>query len=94
MATLQDRQTFLHFNRLGETVSANAATTQEWFARAMTMPSGEAGAYRQLAGQLLEQSTVMAYNDLFFALSVAVAITTPLALFLRPISSDTQMAMH
>jgi DHA2 family multidrug resistance protein len=94
MATLQDRQTFLHFNRLGETVSANAATTQEWFAKATAMPSGEAGAYRQLAGQLLEQSTVMAYNDLFFALGVAIAVTTPLALFLRPISSDTQMAMH
>ena len=58
------------------------------------MPSGEAGAYRQLARQLLEQSTVMAYNDLFFALGVAIAITTPPALFLRPISSDTQMAMH
>ena len=94
MATLQDRQTFLHFNRLGETVSANAATTQEWFARRVTKPSGEAGAYRQLAGQMLEQATVMAYNDLFFALGVAIAITTPLALFLRPISSGPQMAMH
>ncbi len=28
------------------------------------------------------------------ALGVAIAVTTPLALFLRPISSDTQMAMH
>ncbi len=94
MATLQDRQTFIHFNRLGEMVSANSATTQEWFAHAMAGPAGEAGAYRQLAGQMLRQATVMAYNDLFFALGVAVAITTPLALFLRPIPSGTQMAMH
>ncbi|RUN75464.1 MFS transporter, DHA2 family, multidrug resistance protein [Sphingomonas aurantiaca] len=94
MATLQDRQTFIHFNRLAETVSANAVTTQQWFARAMEGPAGEAGAYRQLAGQMLQQATVMAYNDLFFALGVAIAITTPLALFLRPISSGTQMAMH
>ena len=33
-------------------------------------------------------------GHLFFALGVAIAVTTPLALFLRPISSDTQMAMH
>lgn len=94
MATLQDRQTYLHFNRLGETVSANSATTQEWFVRALMSSSGEAGAYRQLAGQLLEQATVMAYNDLFFAIGLAIAITTPLALFLRPIPSGTQMAIH
>ena len=94
MATLQDRQTFLHFNRFAETVSANATTTQEWFMRSMAGPAGEPGAYRQLAGQMLQQATVMAYNDLFFALGVAIAITTPLALFLRPIPSGTQMAMH
>lgn len=94
MATLQDRQTFLHFNRLAETVSTNAVTTQEWFARAMASPGGEASAYRELAGQMLRQATVMAYNDLYFVLGVAIAVTTPLALFLRPIPSGTQMAMH
>ncbi len=94
MATLQDRQTFLHFNRLAESASANAAATQEWFGRAMAGAAGEAGAYRQLAGQMLQQATVMAYNDLYVVLAIAIAVTTPLALFLRPIPSGTQMAMH
>jgi len=94
MATLQDRQTVLHFNRLAESASANAAATQEWFGRAMAGAAGEAGAYRQLAGQMLQQATVMAYNDLYVVLAIAIAVTTPLALFLRPIPSGTQMAMH
>lgn len=94
MATLQDRQTFLHFHRLSEAVSANAATTQEWLAAVRTSPVGEHEPYRQLAGTILEQATVMAYNDLFFALGLAIAITAPLAFFLRPLPSGAQMAVH
>ena len=60
----------------------------------MAGAAGEAGAYRQLAGQMLQQATVMAYNDLYVVLAIAIAVTTPLALFLRPIPSGTQMAMH
>lgn len=98
MATLQDQRTFQHYHRIADSVSANAVATQDWLAQQTAVMGGQtdglARSYRMLAGQILQQATVMAYNDLFFSLGIVIAVTAPLALLLKPVPAGTQLAMH
>lgn len=94
MATLQDLRVFVHFNRITESVSANSGQVRLWMEQQSAALGSLSDAYRSLAAQYLEQAYVMAINDLYFALFIAVLATSPLALLLRPIRTDSDVVMH
>ena len=99
MATVQEQRTLIHQARINEAIVQNAHATQEWIqntARQLNLGTGEGleRAYSALNALILQQSFIMAYSDLFFALGILVAMTLPLAFILRPIDPGSSVAAH
>ena len=41
-----------------------------------------------------QQAFVMTYNDIFFGMTVIIALSIPLVLFLRPLPKGMSLSMH
>ena len=76
IATLQDRRDSLHYSRLVESMPANLPRVQD-----AVQQSG----LPQLGQEIQRQITVMTYADLFWLLGVALLVTIPLVLVMRPL---------
>jgi len=88
IATVQDQRVWFHTRRLEETLSANSVAVQERVADlAATFGSTEA-ALRALSGTIAREALVMTYNDMFFLLTIATIIVTPLVMVLRPLPRE------
>jgi DHA2 family multidrug resistance protein len=94
LATVQDQRLWHHSRRMEETMSANSPAVQDYLtALEMHLGSAEA-AFRTLAGTIQQQAFVMTYNDIFFAMTVIIALSIPLVLFLRPLPKGMALSMH
>lgn len=89
LATLQDGRTEFHRWTIHSALGANDATMQDWVnQQAATFgggPDGLAAAMRTLDGMVTRDALVMAFNDDFMALTIAILVVAPLVLFLRPL---------
>lgn len=92
IAVVQDQRLWLHNRRIEETLSANSPDVQAYMAgQAQALGSQEA-AIRALGGTIQIQALTMTYADLFWILSVGIAIVTPLVVFLRPLKQGAPLA--
>jgi MFS transporter, DHA2 family, multidrug resistance protein len=89
LATLQDGRTEFHRWTLHSSLGANDANLQDWAnQQAAPFGGGDDGfmvAMRSLDGMVFRDALVMAFNDDFMALTVAIMFVTPLVLLLRPL---------
>jgi DHA2 family multidrug resistance protein len=91
IGTVIDRRTTFHAAMIRESVSANSLRGQEhiassaasWFARTGDMAYSQMRALGQLATQIQQQATVMAYSETFYLLGLALFACIPLALLLK-----------
>ncbi|GGD82569.1 DHA2 family efflux MFS transporter permease subunit [Croceicoccus mobilis] len=96
ISILQQNRLWLHQRRIEESLNANGMEVQSYVAQLSHQFGNAATGMRVLGQQIYGQALVMTYNDIFFALTVAVALATPLVLLLRPLPQDgsQEMAMH
>ena len=80
IATMQDRRDALHYSRLVESMPANSARVQDAIQHSGLPLFG---------AELQRQVTVMTYSDLYWMLGVALLVTIPLVLVLRPLAQQT-----
>ena len=92
LATVQDQRTWFHARRLEETVSANSIAVQDYVAGLSQSFGSSAAAMRMIGNTIQQQALVMAYNDVFWMLSIGIMLVTPLVLFLRPLPKDAPLA--
>lgn len=89
LATLQDGRTEFHRWTIHSALDANNANLQDWLTQqAATFgggPEGMTAAMRTLDGMITRDALVMAFNDNFMALTIAILVVSPLVLFLRPL---------
>lgn len=85
IAVIQDQRLWLHTRRIEETLSANSVAVQSYVAAQAQALGGRAAAMQALGGTIQRQALTMTYADLFFLLTVGIALVTPLVLFLRPL---------
>ncbi|HVM23016.1 MAG TPA: DHA2 family efflux MFS transporter permease subunit [Sphingomicrobium sp.] len=94
LATFQDQRLWLHSRRMEESLVANSPAVQEYLTGLqMGLGSAEA-AFRTLAGTIQQQAFVMTYNDIFYGMTVIIALSIPLVLFLRPLPKGMALSMH
>lgn len=94
LATVQDQRLWHHSRRMEESMSANSPAVQDYLT-GMEMQLGSAeAAFRTLAGTIQQQAFVMTYNDIFFVMTVIIALSIPLVLFLRPLPKGMALSMH
>ncbi len=94
IATVQDQRSFLHQQRLEESLAANSQAVQDWLAGLSQQFGGTEAGYRMIGNIIQQQALVMTYNDLFFILCVGIIMVMPLVLFLRPLPKGGPVAMH
>nr|WP_221214589.1 DHA2 family efflux MFS transporter permease subunit [Novosphingobium hassiacum] len=89
LATLQDERWEFHRWTIHSALGANDVGLQDWVSQqVMTSgggPDGLAMAMRSLDGMVLRDALVMAFNDDFMALTIALLVVAPLVLLLRPL---------
>lgn len=89
IATLQDGRTEFHRWTIHSSLSANGDALQNWVAQQAALygggDDGIAIAMRTLDGMVSRDALVMAFNDEFMALTIAIMTVTPLVLLLRPL---------
>lgn len=94
LATVQDQRLWHNSRRMEESLSANSPVVQDYVAGLeMGLGSAEA-AFRTLAGTIQQQALVMTYNDIFVGMTVIIAASIPLVLFLRPLPKGMALSMH
>ncbi|MFK3781707.1 MDR family MFS transporter [Agrobacterium sp. NPDC089420] len=94
IATLLDRQTSLHTQRLFETVTSNSIEMQDRLRPAGTDILAIQSTIGSLYQTMIRQATVMAFNDMFYFFSVALVLIIPLVLILKPIPKNLPVAVH
>ncbi len=89
LATLQDERWEYHRWAIHSALGANDVGLQDWVSeQVMTSGGGTDGlamAMRTLDGMVQRDALVMAFNDDFMALTIAILIVAPLVLLLRPL---------
>lgn len=89
LATLQDQRWEYHRWTLHSALGANDVGVQDWVGQQVMNygpgPDALASAMRTLDGMVSRDALVMAFNDDFMALTVAILIVAPLVLLLRPL---------
>lgn len=94
LASFHDQRLWLHSRRMEESLSANSPAVHDYLTGLeMGLGSAEAG-LRTLAGTIQQQAFVMTYNDIFFGMTVIIALSIPLVLFLRPLPKGMALSMH
>lgn len=99
LATLQERRIDFHQWTLHSSLQANDGAIQDWVT-AQTISHGGgidglAAAYRSIDGLVMQQATVMAFNDDFIVLALGIVLVSPLVFLLRPLpKGPVSMAMH
>lgn len=94
LTTFQDQRLWLHSRRMEESMSANAVSVQDYLAALQHGLGSSEAAMRTLAGTIQQQAFVMTYNDIFFGMSLIIACSVPLVLFLRPLPKGMALSMH
>lgn len=85
IATLQEQRLWLHSRRIEDTLPANAAGVQDYIAGQAHALGSQAAALLSMEQSIQVQALTMAYADLFWLLTVAILLVTPLVVFLRPL---------
>lgn len=92
LASMVDSRIEFHHWRLNELLSANDPAVHQRLAELGAPTGGGAdsmdSAYRILDGLIMREALVMSYSDIFFALSLASLLATPLVLLLKPINPE------
>ena len=94
LATVQDQRLWLHSRRMEESLSANSVAVQDYLGGLQAGLGSAEAAMRTLAGTIQQQAFVMTYNDIFFGMTVIIALSVPLVLFLRPLPKGMALSMH
>lgn len=99
LASFMDQRIELHHWQLQGAIDANDPEVgRQMTEMAMQFggtPEALAGAYRMIDAQVMGQSMVMAFNDIFLVLSALAILAVPLVLLLKPIDpTRAQGAMH
>jgi DHA2 family multidrug resistance protein len=99
LATLQERRVDFHQWSIHSALQANDSGVQDWAAAQAASfgggVDGLAAAYRSINSLVLQQATVMAFNDDFVALALGIVLVSPLVFLLRPIpKGPVSMAIH
>ena len=94
LATVQDQRLWLHSRRMEESMSANSPAVQDYLTGLQAGLGSAEAAMRALAGTIQQQAFVMTYNDIFFGMTVIIALSIPLVLFLRPLPKGMALSMH
>lgn len=94
LATVQDQRVWLHSRRIEESLSANSPTVQDYLGGLKAGLGTSEAAMRTLVGTIQQQAFVMTYNDIFFGMTVIIALSIPLVLFLRPLPKGMSLSMH
>jgi len=88
IAGFQEQRFELHHWQINGALGANDIEVQHQMADAAAQfgggPEGMEAAYRALDGQVMQQASVMTFNDMFVGLALIGALVVPLVLFLRP----------
>ncbi|MEG2050053.1 MAG: EmrB/QacA family drug resistance transporter, partial [Comamonas sp.] len=83
---IQDQRFWFHGRRLEETLNANSDRVQEY-----VLHNG-AASYGKLEAIIQTQALTMTYIDMFWILSLGIAVITPLVLFLRPLNRNAPLS--
>lgn len=98
IATLQEQRTEVHRWQLHSSLGGNDPQVQQRLEELTDLlgggPEGLTGAHRLLDGQVVLDASVMAFNDIFFLLTLGTLAVIPFALLLRPIKSLNAAAVH
>jgi MFS transporter, DHA2 family, multidrug resistance protein len=99
LSSFQDQRFELHRWETHASLSANDPEWQQQIAQAAGQFGGGGegweAAFHALDGQVMQQSLVMSFNDIYLALGVVGLISMPLVLLLRPAPKGaSMMAMH
>jgi DHA2 family multidrug resistance protein len=94
IATMQERRTTFHMERVSETLRANSLRVQEQVAQGGTDPDSVQRMLGFLKQTLQAQATVMAFNDLFFLFAIGLVACIPFVLFLKPLPKGQSLAVH
>ncbi|MDE2410399.1 MAG: multidrug efflux MFS transporter, partial [Sphingomonadales bacterium] len=99
LATLQDARLDYHHWTINSAIQANDPGVQAWVqaqaAQGGGGPEGMAVALHQIDLGVIRDALVMAFNDEFMALAVAITAVVPLVLLLKPLpKGQISMAMH
>lgn len=94
IATLQERQTSLHTQRLFETVNANSIAVQDRIAQSGTDAHSTQVAIVNIFQTISRQASVMAFNDMFYFFTIALFAIIPLVLILKPLPKAQATALH
>ncbi len=85
IATLQEQRLWLHSRRIEDTLPANAAGVQDYIAGQIHTLGSQTAALLSMEQTIQVQALTMTYADLFWLLTVAILLVTPLVAFLRPL---------
>lgn len=88
IGTLQEQRLWLHSRRIEDTLPANAASVQDYVAGQAHALGSQAAALLSMEQSIQTQALTMAYADLFWLLTVAILLVTPLVVFLRPLPGN------
>lgn len=94
LTTFQDQRLWLHSRRMEESLAANSPAVQDYIGGLQAGLGSTEAAMRTLAGTIQQQAFVMTYNDIFFGMTVIIALSIPLVLFLRPLPKGMSLSMH
>jgi DHA2 family multidrug resistance protein len=102
VTTMLDRRTQLHLNNLARHLNAGSAALQAMIrgaSRAMVAhgasPSGATQqAYALIQGTVLRQATMLAYEDCFWFLGVAILLMIPMVFLIKKSKPGGGMAVH
>lgn len=91
LGVLMDRRSHFHDDRLREGILANSQLTQDhmasntasYLAQTGDASSASLQAMAQLANDIARQASVMAYNDSFYVLGLAMLACLPLIFILK-----------
>ncbi|WP_197337634.1 MDR family MFS transporter [Ralstonia solanacearum] len=88
VASLQEQRLWLHSRRIEDTLPANAAAVQDYVAGQVHLLGSQTAALLSMEQTIQVQALTMAYADLFWLLTVAILLVTPLVVFLRPLPTN------
>ncbi len=94
LATIQDQRLWHHTRRMEESLPANSPAVQDYMTGLEMHLGGAEAAFGILAGTIQKQAFVMTYSDIFFVMTVIIALSIPLVLFLRPLPKGMTLSMH
>jgi DHA2 family multidrug resistance protein len=94
LASFQDQRLWLHSRRMEESLAASSPAVQDYMTGLQAGLGSADAAFGTLAGIIQQQAFVMTYNDIFFVMTVIIALSVPLVLFLRPLPKGMSLSMH